>query len=304
MKNKSTTFESHSLSLYRTKHVLRTVLMLGILTTSLVFAQSAKSRKEQAKKPALTVVGSVAGRVAFAAPLANDFRQKHKIDLKVHSGGSELGIQSISDRFADIAISSRPLTEEEHSKGLQDTLVAYDAIAVVANKNHPLSNISIQDLQKILLQKIRTWDKLGGPEIPIKILMPDTSSGLRTAFFNKSLHGKKLKLEPMTLSSTYEVISVLRQDTLAIGICSATQMHFRHLKVLQIDGIHLGHKSIADGSYPFIVPVSLVTAGAPDANESLFIDWVLFGPASKLVTQNFFLSPVQQTAQATQSQEE
>lgn len=260
-------------------------LLCGSLAAAPLFAQA--NSKKKAKKPVLIVAGAVAGRTTFAAPLARDFAKKNKVVLNVHSGGSELGIQAVYEKYADIAIASRTLSATERDKGLRDSLIAYDAIAVVVHKNHFLNTISHKQLKKILRGKIKSWKKLNGPDVPIRFCLPDSNSALRAAFLHQVLQDKKLKAQPKVFSSTIAVIANLRSDTLAIGICSATQTHYRHLKTLKIDDIQLNNQTVADRIYPFITPVTLITLGKPDARESLFFDWVIMGPAAKLVAEHF-----------------
>lgn len=273
------------------------LVLAGLLLTKGA-AIGADNKKKKTAADTLSVVGAVAGRLTFAEPLAQQFKKANRLFLRVHSGGSELGLQAVRDGFADIAMVSRSLTDEERREGLRDTLIAYDAIAVIVNKAHFLEEISLENLHNISTGKITSWKAFGGPDMPIRLLLPDTTSALRSIFLQAVLQGKPLRIDPQILPSTFQVIAALRSDTLALGICSATQARYYHLKTLRINGLELGKETVDARLYPFLTPMSLVTRGEPDERERLFLDWVLFGPAAELVAKNFYSPPLTKTAQS------
>ena len=49
----------------------------------------------------------------------------------------------------DIGLSSRNLKQAEIEKGLTETILAYDGIAIIVNKENPISNLQLETLEKI-----------------------------------------------------------------------------------------------------------------------------------------------------------
>lgn len=60
--------------------------------------------------------------------------------------GSGTGITAVSEGRCDIGLSSRALKDEETAKGLKGTILAYDGIAVIVNKNNPVTDLTTQSV--------------------------------------------------------------------------------------------------------------------------------------------------------------
>ena len=75
--------------------------------------------------------------------------------------GSGTGITAVSDGICDIGLSSRALKDEEKSKGLKETILAYDGIAVIINNENTIDDLSLDDIAKIYTGEIKNWSELG-----------------------------------------------------------------------------------------------------------------------------------------------
>ncbi|RMD97370.1 MAG: phosphate ABC transporter substrate-binding protein [Calditrichaeota bacterium] len=270
------------------------VLVWSLLLSAAFMPASAgyAGQKQPQKKPArsqLVVAGSVSCKTTFAAPLARQFAKKYDMKVKVYSGGSETGIFAVYARAADLAISSRPLTEDERKAGLQDTVIAYDAIAVIVHENNPVQNLTLKQLNKIFRHKIKSWKKLGWKDAPISVILPDTSSGLRKVFLQTIMRGKKIKVKIKEGLSTYGAIALLQKDSTGIAICSLSQAHYAHIKPIAVNGVTPNFDTLAEGSYPLQAPICLVTYGRPNLETRRFVAWITRGPAEKLLAKSFLV---------------
>ncbi len=274
----------------RTMRLTALIFIPALLLTFPLTGQGKKDKQKE-EKPVLRVVGAVSFRTTLHHPMTRKFARRNHLELRLYSGGSETGIAAVSDRHADVAVASRPLKPEEREKGLVDTLLAYDAVAVVVHKSNPVENITLKELEKIFRHKIKTWKKLGWVDSSITVILPDTGSGLRTAFLDAVVRRDKIKIRPREELSTYGAIYAMMTDSLALSICSLTQSHYRHLKVLRVEGVLPTPETIADGSYPLRVPISLVTRREPGPLAERFIEWVMRGPAWKLIADAYILPP-------------
>lgn len=269
------------------------VFSLIFIAAGNALAQTSKRNvlidKKKADQPRLVVAGSVTCKTLFAGPLAKQFSKKNNILAKVYSGGSEVGISAVYNRNADLAIATRALTPEERARGLRDSVIAYDAIAVVVHKANPVQNLRLKDLQSILRGKTKSWKKFGWHDLPISLILPDTGSGMRKVFLEKTLQNKKMKMQPKEALSTYGCIAALRQDSLAITICSKTQTDYYHVKPVAVDGVIAADSTVFDHSYPLTVPITIVSLNEPMPGARLFVEWITRGPAGKLLADHFIL---------------
>jgi phosphate transport system substrate-binding protein len=103
---------------------------------------------------------TIAGSTSFEK-LMEKFKEEY---MKLNSGvvveaiysGSTAGIKDVKDGKVQIAMSSRELKAEEKAI-LKDFTFALDGIAVIVNKENPMTNITIENINKIYTGEIRKW---------------------------------------------------------------------------------------------------------------------------------------------------
>jgi len=164
--------------------------------------------------------------VNLAVNLAEKFTEiDPEFSIAISGGGSGLGITSLLNGQADIANSSRPLSEEEveqfKSKNieLKTVVFAEDATAVIVHKDLPLEEIDLETLGKVLDGTIEDWNELSIVNMPINIYGRQSSSG--TYSFMK----KKLKIEfapkAKEMTGNAQIIEGVKADKSGIGYVGA-----------------------------------------------------------------------------------
>lgn len=81
-------------------------------------------------------------------------------EIEVQESDSTTGVTSTIDGICDIGMASRELADSEASEGISAQAIALDGIAVVVNKANPLANITKDDVMKIYMGDITTWDEI------------------------------------------------------------------------------------------------------------------------------------------------
>ncbi|MDD6208803.1 MAG: substrate-binding domain-containing protein [Clostridiales bacterium] len=81
-------------------------------------------------------------------------------DIEVQESDSTTGVTSTIDGICDIGMASRDLADSESAEGITAKAIALDGIAVVVNKENPLENITKDDVMKIYMGDITTWDEV------------------------------------------------------------------------------------------------------------------------------------------------
>ena len=164
--------------------------------------------------------------VNLAVNLAEKFtEQDPTFSIAISGGGSGLGITSLLNGQADIANSSRPLSEEEQQQfkskdiKLKTVVFAEDATAFVVHKDLPIDEIDIDMLAGVLSGEIQTWSTLAHVDYPVNIYGRQSSSG--THSFVK----KKLKIEfsnaAKEMTGNAQIIEGVKADKTGIGYVGA-----------------------------------------------------------------------------------
>jgi phosphate transport system substrate-binding protein len=105
----------------------------------------------------------VAGSTSVT-PLMEKLQEAYKalnpdVEFEMQSNGSSQGIKAATDGSYDIGMSSRELKEEEASD-LNRHILAIDGIAVIVNKENPISDISSENITKIYTGEIAKWSSV------------------------------------------------------------------------------------------------------------------------------------------------
>lgn len=105
----------------------------------------------------ISIVGSTSVEPLMAA-LAETYQKLNpNVTIDITAPGSGAGIAAAIDGSADIGMSSRELSDEELSEVEGVDAIAVDGIAVVVNKNNPISDLTLKQVQDIYLGEMTTW---------------------------------------------------------------------------------------------------------------------------------------------------
>lgn len=191
--------------------------------------------------------------------------------------GSSGGLKALEAGVLDLAITSRPLTHEESAQGL--IAHSYGMTPFVLVTSQPgVSGFTLSQLVDIYAGKQTTWPD--GSRIRL-VLRPanDTDTRLLASFSPqmKEALDNALAKEGMIMAITdQDSVQTIKRVPGALGTTSlALLLAAEHpLIPLAIDRISPSHETVANGSYPYIKTLSLVTKGVPTGQVAHFIAFI------------------------------
>ena len=189
------------------------------------------------------------------------------VTVNVEFTGSGTGIQAAIDGTADIGNSSRALKSEELSAGLVENVVAIDGIAIIANKDVKVTDITSEQLAKVYKGEIKNWKELGGQDAPIVVVGRESGSGTRGAF-EELLEVEDVCAYAQEIDSTGGVLSTVANTPGAIGYISLDVID-DSVNVMAIDGVVASEENIVAGSYMLSRPFVMATKGEITAQNKL-----------------------------------
>lgn len=227
--------------------------------------------------------------------LAREYMKEHSsISIYVQGGGSSSGINSLINNEVDIAIASRSLKAEE-AKVLAEYygslgmyyLIAKDALSIYINKDNPVQNFSIDQLNKIFTCQITNWKELGGENKPIQPVIRTPNSGTHLYFQEHILEGSQYCESAVVLPTTESVIEYIDDNENAIGYGGiGYKDDIIHAK---IDGVEASEQTARNDKYPITRYLHFFTSRTPKGAVKDFIDWVLTPEGQKIVKQTGFI---------------
>lgn len=219
-------------------------------------------RKSASPSPAQTVV--MAGSTSmekFANMLAECYREAHPgVTVTAEFTGSSAGVQAVLSGRADIGLSSRPLTTAEEASGAAAYVIAMDGIAVITDRDNPVTALTTKQLADIYTGQIRDWQELGGRKQPIVVAGREAGSGTRSAF-EELLGIEDRCYYANELDSEGAMLARIASTPGAVGYVSFDVLNDT-VHALSLDGVEATAERVKTGSYPLCRSFLLVTKGA------------------------------------------
>ncbi|MBN1506563.1 MAG: phosphate ABC transporter substrate-binding protein [Sedimentisphaerales bacterium] len=219
-------------------------------------------------------------------------KQYPHVFVAVTGGGSGVGIASLINKTCDVATASREMKPKEveianqHGVRPKESVVAYDGVAVIVNKNNPVDKLTIEDLHDIFTGKTTNWKRFGGKDLHIVTLSREVSSGTHMYFKEEVIQlGKKdnedeFSNETLLLTSSQAIVEEVAGNEGAIGYLGMGYLSDRTKAVPVAKGTEFYPptlENVLKKTYPLSRGLYAYTDGEPQGIVKLLIDFTL-GP--------------------------
>jgi phosphate transport system substrate-binding protein len=242
-------------------------LAAALLAAGVVLSNSVQPASAAEEQP-LHWVGCGISKKAFMAELAAAYEKKTGVKIVLEGGGATKGIRQVSAREVQLGGSCRhtlenagtisPVAEERR---VIMTPVAWDALAVIVNKNNPVSDISLEQIRKIYKGELTNWKELGGNDAPIELyIRKGKISGVgRTARELIFANYDEEFVATHVVKSSGPLEKGIEKNPNGIGITGVSSARKRDAKILSLEGKEPSYENIANGGYLLYRPLYLVT---------------------------------------------
>ncbi len=214
----------------------------------------------------LSIKGSNTYGEELGPRLAAVFREQNpSILIEQESLGSASGISALLDGTCDIAASSRAFNEDEQrlalSRGIKvkSTVIGYYGVAVVVNEKNPVKSLSDRAVQDIFTGKVTNWKQVGGPDLPIEVLIRDATGGTHLGFQELAMNRQPYAASARGFVSYTELADVVAASPNAVGYVGMNLVTHAGLHAVSINGIPPNDLSVNEGMYPYVRAVRLFT---------------------------------------------
>lgn len=232
--------------------------------------------------------------------ITEQYMKENKARIAVSGGGSGIGISALLNKTTDIAMASRNIKDKEReiakAKGIEikETVLGFDGITVITNKNNPVKNLSSEQLGKIFRGEIKNWKEVGGADAPIVLLSRDSSSGTHE-FFKEHIiregnakgtqeYGEKTLYMPSNEAIKQEV----EKNKNAIGYIGMgyvdTTVH-----PLSVDGKQANVANVLNKSYPISREIYWYSNQNLSPTGQSLIQYALSDKGQKILKQEGFV---------------
>jgi phosphate transport system substrate-binding protein len=249
--------------------------------------------------PAPIVLAGAENLVPLLRGEIRAFRDRYPeaAEIRVLPNGSAEGMEQLVNSEVAMSVLTRELTDPEikaamQREGLSAIGFAWDAVAVIVNKDSPVEQISRTELGQIYGGAITDWSKLGfrkgGPIVP---LTTGPRLGLYEFIQQALLEGAPYGPGVYAEKTESEIVEIVASRTDAIGCVSRglVDARVRALAVSPAKGmpyIALDRETSMLKTYPLMRGISLCTRGTnPPGTATDFINFVTSVDGQQVVTR-------------------
>lgn len=274
-------------------------------------ANGTAARNTSGNNKPLTIKGSDT-MVILGQRLSEDYMQKNPgTVVQLTGGGSGTGIAALINGTVDLAMSSRPMKDDEKQKVSQsrgaevtETAIALDALGVFVHASNPVQSLTIAQVRDIFQGKTTNWNQVGGPGAPIVLYGRESSSGTYDYFREHVLNKGDFAPAVQTLQGTAAIINAIGRDRNGIGyggIAYAKEVRALGVAAEGKQPVAPSEATVADGTYPLSRKLFFYYAANAPERVTKFAQWSLTPEAQSLVTQVGYF-PLTQTGASTTTQ--
>ncbi len=228
----------------------------------------------------------------LAERLAEAFMAEHpEVEIIVQGGGSSVGVKAAGEGTVDVGAASREIkaSELESYPDLQVFVIARDGIAVVVHPDVSVETLTTAQVRGIFSGQITNWQEVGGDDRPIIIVAREEGSGTRAAFEELVMGeaatiSERAILQPSngavrtTVATTPDAIGFLSFGYLGDGV-----------KAVAVDGVAATEANAANGRYPLVRPLNLLTKGEPQGAVKAWLDFILGEEGQAIVAEEGYI---------------
>lgn len=271
--------------------IRKSIIMLGIVLAGM---------GAYAKSSVVQIKGSDTILNASQAIVEEYMKTNKKARIAVTGGGSGVGIASLINKTADIAMASRNIKSSEvealkkEGINVEEVVLGYDGITVIINHGNHIKNLDKKTLAGIFAGEITNWKELGGDDAKIVVLSRDSSSGTHAYFKEEILRGGDSKSvveygqDTLYMSSNQAILQEVAKSKYAIGYIGMGYMNDT-VDSLAVDGVKPTFETVADKTYPIAREVFWYVDSARDGVTKEVVDFAVSDKGQEIVKEEGFV---------------
>ena len=217
--------------------------------------------------------------------------------IQVTGGGSGIGIVALQYKSTDLCDASRLMNADEIAnciavfrKRPTEYKVALDGLSVFVNRDNPLNEITIEQLERLFTGKIQNWKELGGSDAPITVYNRENTSGTHEFFKEHVLDGADFVVTAQTMPGTKLLLQAVARDKNGIGYGGAAYgVGAKALRISKVEGspaVAPTEENVVNGTYPLRRYLYVYLNPAIDKGEiAAYLNWIRSDEGQKIVKE-------------------
>lgn len=219
----------------------------------------------------------------LAEKLAMKYEEENDVKIEVNQIGSSAGITNAISGVSQIGMASRDLKQEEKDSNLQELIIAYDGIVVVAHPSNPVKNLTMEQVKQIFTGEVTNWKEVGGKDMEIVVVSREDGSGSRDAFQEiVGYESGQLIKNAIVASGNGNIKTTVAMNKHAIGFISFEYID-ESVSTMDINGVQATAENVLAGQYELSRPFLFVHKEDVPESAKQFMEFILTPEGQKIV---------------------
>ena len=289
--------------------VLATAFVVGACSSSATTAPAASAAASAAGSAAAGAVNCVSGSITASGstalqPLVDAAGKAYQTacpnaTIQVQGGGSGTGLTQVLQgavQIGDSDVTAESKLQPADAATLVDHQVASQGWIMVNNPDVTgVTNLTTDQATKIWTGVTTNWKDVGGPDLPIVLILRPQSSGTRATFKKIVLGGAtEASGQALTEDSNGAVVTAVEGtpgSTSVIGF-AYYQQNKTGLTGLQLAGVDATVANMTNGTYKLQAVGHMYSKGQPTGLTAAFLDYMLGPDVQSTLIPSLFYAPV------------
>lgn len=209
-------------------------------------------------------------------------------DSEVVSTQTSGSFKNLLNGNADMIFIAEPSSSQSQSAkqlGVELTMtpVGREAFVFFVHKDNPVTELTIEEIQKIYSGEITNWKEVGGKDEEIRAFQLPEGSGSQSALI-RLMNGKALMSPPSedivsAMGGIIEETANYQNKPNAIGFSfrffSQEMVQNGKIKFIAVDGVEPTVENIQNGTYPIVDLFYAITGESNNPHIKAFLEWIL-----------------------------
>jgi phosphate transport system substrate-binding protein len=283
--------------------------VVGACSSSATTAPAASAAASAAGSAAAGAVNCVSGSITASGstalqPLVDAAGKAYQTacpnaTIQVQGGGSGTGLTQVLQgavQIGDSDVTAESKLQPADAATLVDHQVASQGWIMVNNPDVTgVTNLTTDQATKIWTGVTTNWKDVGGPDLPIVLILRPQSSGTRATFKKIVLGGAtEASGQALTEDSNGAVVTAVEGtpgSTSVIGF-AYYQQNKTGLTGLQLDGVDATVANMTNGTYKLQAVGHMYSKGQPTGLTAAFLDYMLGPDVQGTLIPSLFYAPV------------
>lgn len=262
----------------------RRTLAIFAITTTLV---SCSSRPLPATTPTIPVETICIYTTTATYPLAIDlttaYNESHpRQGFDIHYANYQTMMESLNAGEVPYFITSHlPV-----NSALWAAPIGQDAIAIIANADVALQELTTGQLRAIFQGHITQWSELGGAQLPIVVFSREDGSGTRAEFERMVMGYRRTTANALVVSSSALMVDQVARQPGSIGYLSMGYLA-EDVTTLALDGVLPTQDNVLNNLYPLRSMAFVVGLEEPEGRFRTVVGWMQSPEGQAVVAQHY-----------------